>query len=464
MKPLTVNDVRRATGARLLTLPPQGEAPQFTSVCTDSRAVSPGCLFVAIPGERFDGHDFVSAAAAAGALAAVVEHPVADPPNGFMLLKVESTRTALGKLGRHVRQTLRGKVIAVAGSNGKTGTKHLIDAALSHALRGSVSPKSFNNDIGVPATIFAADPTHDYLVLEMGTNHPGEIRTLTGIGLPDIAVITNCGPEHLEFLGDLSGVRRENASIVEGLNRNGLLVVNGDDPELLHAVEQYPGKRITFGFDRSNDLFAADVEMSDLGVSFRLNGSRQQQYFVPLLGRHNACNALAAIAVARRLGLAENDVREALAHARGPDMRLQLVELGGIRILNDAYNANPASMLAAIETFCALPAPAGRRVMVLGDMLELGATSDHHHREIGQAAARARPDALVCVGERARVLAESAGRAGLPVASIQWHPDSTAAADDLAGWVRPGDLLLLKGSRGVRLERILDALSKRSAA
>lgn len=464
MKPLTVNDVRRATGARLLTLPPEGDPPTFGAVSTDSRAVPRGSLFVALTGERFDGHDFVVAAAQAGAGAALVERPVADVPPGFLLLKVDSTRAALGKLGRHVRQTLRGKVIAVAGSNGKTGTKHLIDAALSAGLDGTVSPKSFNNDIGVPTTIFAADPTHDYLVLEMGTNHPGEIRVLADIGRPDIAVITNCGPEHLEFLGDLAGVRRENASIVEGMDRNGLLIVNGDDPELLQAVARFPGKRITFGFNRSNDLFAADVETSDLGVSFRLNGSRQQQYFVPLLGRHNACNALAAIAVARRMGLAENDYREALAHARGPEMRLQMLNVAGARVLNDAYNANPASMAAAIETFLALPAPAGRRIMVLGDMLELGPVAEQHHRELGVRAAEARPDVLVCVGEQSKATAESAGRSGMPAAAVHWFADVTAAADAVASWARPGDLVLLKGSRGVRLEKVVEAMARKSAA
>ena len=186
---------------------------------------------------------------------------------------------------------MRSKVIAVAGSNGKTSTKHLIDAALSGKLRGSISPKSYNNDIGVPLAILPADPTQDYLVLEMGTNHPGEIKILSDMALPDIAVITNCGAEHLEFLGSLAGVCRENADIVSGLNPKGVLIVNGDDPGLLKAVDGTRAMRITFGFSESNDLFATNIECDDKGVHFNLNKSKRR-IFVPMLGRHNACNAL----------------------------------------------------------------------------------------------------------------------------------------------------------------------------
>lgn len=464
MKPITIQDIRRATGARLLA-PPPADPPIVEAISTDSRAAPPNSLFVAIPGEKFDGHDFVAAAAGRGAVAAIVERSIDPPPDRCMLLKVDSARAALGKLGRLVREQLRPKVkvIAVAGSNGKTGTKHLIDSALSPSLSGTISPKSFNNDIGVPTTVFAARATDDYLVLEMGTNHPGEIRALTHIGAPDIAVITNCGPEHLEFLGSVDGVRRENASIIEGLNPRGLLVVNGDDRALLEAVREYPGRRVTFGFDRANDLFASDVETGDMGVSFRLNGSRQQQCFVPLLGRHTACNALAAIAVARRLGLDEQRIREALAHASGPEMRLQMQEICGVRVLNDAYNANPASMAAAIDTFASLSA-AGRKIMVLGDMLELGPDEAAHHRDVGTLAAGAKPDLIVCVGDRSKSTADAAARAGIAASAIRWYADARAAAAEVPMLVREGDLLLLKGSRGIRLEEIAKAMAMKAAA
>jgi UDP-N-acetylmuramoyl-tripeptide--D-alanyl-D-alanine ligase len=349
-------------------------------------------------------------------------------------------------------------VIAVAGSNGKTSTKHLIHGALCGKLRGSISPKSFNNEIGVPLTILPADPFQDYLVLELGTNHHGEIQVLTEMALPDIAVITNCGAEHLEGLDDLMGVRRENASIISGLNPRGLLVVNGDDPELLNAVSAYKGKRITFGFGPSNDLFANDIRCDASGTRFFLNNSRRE-VFVPMLGRHTAGNALAAIAVARRMGVSEDAIIRSLAEARGPEMRLQLQEIGGITLLNDAYNANPNSMRAALETLASLQ-PRGRRVAVLGDMLELGKSSERYHREIGEFASTCRLDLLACVGRQAALVAESARKAGMSAGAICHFPDSRAAANAVAEWLREGDLILLKASRTIHLETVAQAISE----
>ncbi len=339
-------------------------------------------LFIAIRGDNHDGHEFLPSAVAGGAVAAIVEHPPADTPGNLIMIQVSDTRIALGKFARYVRKQMkRCKVIAVAGSNGKTSTKHLIDAALHNHRRGTISPKSFNNDIGVPLTIFPADPGQDYLVLEMGTNHHGEIRALSEMALPDIAVITNCGAEHLEGLDDLMGVRRENASIISGLNPSGLLVVNGDDAELVSLTADFAGMKLTFGFKDTNDLFATDIVCSNRGVEFNLNGSRRR-VFVPMLGKHSACNALAAIAIGRKLAIEESAIVQSLTGSTSPDMRLQLQKLDGITVLNDAYNANPSSMRAAIETLAALPS-AARRIAVLGEMRELGRSSERYHREIG---------------------------------------------------------------------------------
>jgi len=450
MKPLNLETIRRVIGGKPLTVLPKEAS--IDAISTDSRKLPHNAVFLALRGDKFDGHDYLAEVAAAGAIAAIVEARTPSSPDNLPLILVDSTRVALGKLGRHVRQQISGKVIAVAGSNGKTSTKNLIHAALSGKLYGSMSPKSFNNDIGVPYTILAADVQQDYLVLELGTNHPGEIATLTGIGLPDIAVITNCSAEHLEFLGDLHGVRRENACIVQGLDAKGLLVVNGDDAELLDAVGSYSGKRITFGFGEHNDLFAADVVATEDGVRFNLNGSRNE-YFVPLLGRHTACNALAAIAVARRLGLSDKEINEHLAVAKGPDMRLQMLQFGGIQVLNDAYNANPASMQAALDTIQSLPT-AGRRIAVLGDMRELGATSDRYHREVGTWAAAAKLDVLACVGSQAKLVAESAENCGMASGRIHCFDDSATASKVVPRWLQNGDLVLLKASRGIHLELI----------
>ena len=322
----------------------------------------------------------------------------------------------------------------------------LIHAALSPKLRGTVSPKSFNNEIGVPLTILPAEQSQDYVVVEMGTNHRGEIRKLTKMALPDIAVITNCGVEHLAGLGDISGVRIENASITEGLNDKGLLIVNGDDEQLIAAVSPFRGRRITFGEKSSNDLFCSDVECTLEGVKFRLNKSRLV-VSIPLLGKHTAVNALAAIAIGRRLGVAEEAIVTGLAKATGPEMRLQLSESNGITLINDAYNANPSSMRAALETLASLK-PSARRVAVLGDMLELGEASEKYHREIGVLAGNCGLGVLVCVGTEADAIARASG---MSADSVMRYPDAAAAAADMPKWVSEGDIVLLKGSRGVGL-------------
>lgn len=456
MKPLSLQDVRRAVGGRS-TKPLPAVSPVVNAVCTDTRAMSADSLFVALKGDRFDGHQYLAQAHAGGATAAIVSDMPADAPESMRLIVVPDTRAALGKLAKHVRQTLRAKVVAVAGSNGKTSTKHLVHAALGSKLRGSCSPKSFNNDIGVPLTIFPADERQDYLVLEIGTNHPGEVAHLSKMSLPDVAVITNCSQEHLEFLGDVAGVRRENASITDGMNAKGSLVVNGDDPDLLHATAGFSGKRVTFGLKQTNDLFATDIEVDRTGTRFKMNG--RVPVFVPMLGNHAAVNALAAIAVAKRLKLADEDIIRGLAQSSAPEMRLELRDVGGVTVLNDAYNANPASMKSALETLLALPAK-GRRIAVLGDMRELGPTSDKLHEEVGEFAARCHVDALVCVGPHSQHIAAVAKRIGMAEDRVQTFPDSESAAREVPKILRDGDLVLLKASRGTRLEVVGKAIAE----
>jgi UDP-N-acetylmuramoyl-tripeptide--D-alanyl-D-alanine ligase len=458
MKPLPLQTIRQLTsGKPLSTLPPHVE---IKSISTDTRLLEPGALFVAIKAQR-DGSAFLSDAAAKGAIAALVEdEPAIKLPN-VHLIQVPSTRAALAKLATHVRKQLSAHVIAVGGSNGKTGTKTLIDSALRRHKRGSISPKSFNNDIGVPLAIFPADPGQDYLVLEIGTNHHGEIRPLAMMARPDIAVITNCFAEHLQGLGDLMGVRREEASIIEGLDeKSGLLVVNGDDQALLDAVARYKGKKITFGFNQTNDLFATDVQCDAKGVKFKLNGRRD--VFVPLLGRHTAANALAAIAVARRVGLSEQSIIESLAAATGPDMRLQIQCIGGVTLLNDAYNANPASMTAALKTLLELSTD-GRRVAVLGDMRELGESSDRLHKDMGQFVGTCDLDLLICIGEKSALIAQEAQAAGFSPDNIVNFPDTASAVAAIGQYIHRGDLILLKGSRYMGLERLMLPISMADA-
>jgi UDP-N-acetylmuramoyl-tripeptide--D-alanyl-D-alanine ligase len=455
VKALTIQQIRQAVGGRALSTLPE-QSPTITAVCTDTRRMEPSSLFIALRGDNFNGNNYIPQAAAGGAIAALVEElPDISLPNVF-LIKVDNTRTALGKLATHVRKGLKSKVIAVAGSNGKTSTKHLIHAALSGKLEGSISPKSYNNDIGVPLTIFPASPSQDYLVLEMGTNHHGEIKVLSDMALPDIAVITNVGAEHLEGLDDLMGVRRENAMIISGLSPRGCLIVNGDDQDLVDAVRHYEGTIVTFGFGEHNDLFATDIEWDHNGTRFHLNGSRRV-VTVPMIGRHSAANALAALAVARRMGVSEEEAIADLAHSSGPDMRMQRHELGTLTIINDAYNANPNSMKAALETVGGLPA-SGRRVAILGDMRELGNATERYHRELGTFAAQCKFDLLLCVGQEAKLYAEAARAAGMNEEAIHHYGDAKQLAGDIERHLRKDDLVLLKASRGIRLEEVAKVL------
>jgi UDP-N-acetylmuramoyl-tripeptide--D-alanyl-D-alanine ligase len=448
---ITVEQIRIATSAQLSGVP---ASEIIFSICTDTRKLKPGCLFIALEGENHDGHHHLATAAAGGAIAAMVHD---DCLTHLPLLRVADTRKAMGQLAAFVRRQLSGQVIAVAGSNGKTGTKGLIHAALSASKTGTVSPKSFNNDIGVPLTIFDADPSHDYLVLEIGTNHPGEVLNLTKIAQPDVAVITSIGAEHLEFLGDIDGVIEENAQIIAALNPDGLAVINGDCPQLLPAIGSYPGRVITFGFGSQNDLYPTNVECGLDGVRFRLDGV---PIFIPQIGRHNAVNAVAAIAVGRHMGVGMSDIVAGLANATGPDMRLQLQTAGSIKILNDAYNANPHSMQAALETIRDMKT-SGRKIAILGDMRELGETADGYHQKIGAFAADCDLDQLICIGEKSKLMADMAFENRLPVMHFATAADCSASIADL---VTDGDLVLIKASRGMKLETVANSILSHAAA
>ncbi len=455
MAPLSLDDIVMATAGTC-----DGPAGLVVhSVCTDTRAITPGSLFVALRGDRFDGHDHLPAAAAGGAVAALVDRDVPAVP-GLVLVRVDDARRAMGRLATAVRRRFRGSVIAVAGSNGKTGTKHLIHAALSSQLRGSMSPKSFNNDVGVPVTLFAADASDDFVVLEMGTNHPGEIAHLSRMAEPDVAVITNVGAEHLEFFGDLAGVAKENAQVTAGMTLAGTLVINGDDANLVsHVIAGQAGPHATrFGWAEGNTARPTNVRCTADGTTFDWVddvAGNVGPFFVPLLGRHVAANALAAILVARGMGVPHGEIRRGLSAATGPEWRLQLDRVGPVTVLNDAYNANPTSTAAALDTVRDLPT-AGRRVAVLGDMLEMGHAAAAGHADVGRLAAAAGVDVLVCVGPLSAATAAAAKDAGL---GVVLHVLTTAEAAALVPTLlRGGDLVLLKASRGIHLEAVADAI------
>jgi len=476
----TPDHLRAACGGTWVARPTGAAARGgfVAGLSTDSRTIRPGQAFLALRGERYDGHAYLRDAVRAGSPLLIIDTPGAIPHGGFLgpdgapapvgIIRVADTSRALLRLAAAYRKTLDTiRVIAVAGSAGKTTTTRLIHALLSSRLRGSHSPKSFNNAVGVPLTLLSAGPSDQYLICEVGTNAPGEIAALGQIVEPDVAVITSIGREHLEGLGSVEGVVREEAAILSYLRPGGLAVATADAPGLAEHLKCCPNA-VTFGRAQDADLRLTSVEhITDASgqtcVRFVVNG--RTMYTAPLLGEHNALNALAAIAVARRFGIPEEQIAAALAAARGPEMRMQRLSIGGIDVINDAYNANPESMIAALHTLAQVGAGAARRVAVLGDMLELGQAAPDAHREVGETILRLGTiDLVVIIGHLGLYTAERLGRE-----PDGWTEERYVLVSDLdrgqaagvAALLKPGDCVLLKGSRRMRLERIVDALRDR---
>ena len=431
----------------------------FRNVKTDSRQVRSGDLFVALKGDRFDGHDFVSQVAGQGAVAMLVERSrMPDHLPACPVLVVENSRRALGQLGAAYRKQFDLPVIAVGGSNGKTTTKELVAAVLRQKLSTLWSPASFNNDIGVPLTLLQLEAKHRAAVLEVGTNHPGELAPLVEMVSPKVGIITNIGREHLEFFGDVAGVVKEEGVLAELLPAGGKLILNGDDAWSNEISLRTKARIVRVGAGEKSDWRAKGIRLDKAGVSFRVEGPAaglNGDYRINLLGRHQVLNALFAIAVGEELGLGRAEIQRGLAECKPAKMRLEYWEANGVRVLDDSYNANADSTLAALETLCDLPLQ-GRRVAVLGDMAELGAHSEAAHVEVGRRAAKLGIGQLFAIGKMAPVLGRAARDAGL--ARVIEFTDVEMAAPAIKNFLKPGDVVLLKASRVSHLERIAESL------
>jgi len=427
---------------------------QITGVSTDSRGTQPGDLFFALKGERFDGHDFVRDAFSRGAAAAVVSRPVAGLEPHHYCIMVPDTIRALGDLARFCRRRWGGTVIAITGSNGKTTTKDMVHHILAGERRARKAQHSFNNHIGVPLTIFALEADDKYAVLEMGTSAPGEIARLAEIAEPDVGVVTNVAPTHLQDLGSVRGVAVEKGALVAALRAEGMAVLNGDNVWCRRMARDCRARVVTFGFGRGATTRVVALEWLEWGTRFRTKDGAVFELVVP--GRHNVLNALAAIAVGRELGLTDAEMAERLRTFELPPMRLARRDVGGITLINDAYNANPASMEAALDVYAALPVR-GRRFVVFGDMLELGRRSRRLHEDLGARVAQARLDGLWTVGEESRWTAVAA-RAHNPALRVQEARHLEEAAIQILSVLMPGDAVLIKGSRRMNLDRLLDLL------
>lgn len=431
----------------------------FTRVTTDSRQAQAGDLFIALRGERFDGHDYLAEVAQKGVSVVVIERQrqPADWP-GCSVVTVDDTRRALGRLATVYRKDFSLPVVAVAGSNGKTTTKDLIAAVLGQKLLTLRSAASFNNDIGVPLTLLQLEKAHQAAVLEVGTNHPGELAPLVEMIQPRYGVITNIGREHLEFFGDLAGVAEEEGRLAELLPADGNLLLNGDNEWTGRLTERASAPVVWVGFGEHNQWRARSARLDKQGVTFRVDAPSEEyggEYRIRLLGRHQVINALFAVAIGAELGLSRSEIEHGLAECEPAKMRLQLWEFNGVRVLDDAYNANADSMLVALQLLTELPCK-GRRVAVLGDMAELGAHRAAAHAEVGRVAAELGVGQLFAVGEMASVTAQAARDAGLNRVIELADVDSAAAA--LKTFLKASDVVLLKASRAARFERISDVL------
>lgn len=456
---LSLEDVLSATGGRLLHRPRAGAPPLFAGVSIDSRTLLPGELFVAISGDRFDGHDFVSEAAAKGAAAAVVHKDVEAPPD-FGLLRVADTTRALAQMASHVRRRAGIPVVAITGSAGKTTTKDMTAALLSLAGPVLATEGNLNNRYGLPLTLLRLLPEHRFAVLELGMSAAGELRLLSGIARPDVAVITLVAPVHLEFFSSVDEIAAAKAEILEGLAPSGIAVLNGDDPRIRKIGEAHTGEVIWFGRDRAYHVSAENWRGTAFGMRFDLClGGRTVDVALPLPGPHFVTSFLAAAAVAHGLGVGPDAIAQGALSLRAAPHRGEVLRLGsGVTLIDDSYNSSPEAVLAAVVALGL--APPGRRVALLGDMLELGPAGPDLHRDVGERIA-GRLQELAGVGPLAQGFLEGARRAGMADDRLHSFPDSMAAAAAVPSLVRPGDAVLVKGSRGVAMEAIVRALLNR---
>lgn len=438
-----------------------GDDISISRISTDSRTLQSGDLFVALRGENFDGHRFVAMAKERGAIGAIVEHSWKGKiSSDFSLLRVRDTLTAYQKIAAGYRRQLPLKVIAITGSNGKTTTKDFVAAALGHRFRVTKTEGNFNNHVGLPKTILGATSKDEIAVWEIGMNHPGEIAPLAKIAAPDVGIITNIGVAHIEFMGSRDAIAQEKGALAEAIGPQGTLILNADDPFSERIAKRTRAKTI-FAGTKTGTVCATDLRQSASGSEFTiLEGAHRCRAQLPVPGLHMIQNALLAVAAGRVFGLSIEDCAAGLASAPLTKARLQIKTIRGVQFIDDSYNANPESMRAALATLAELETE-GRRIAVLGEMAELGAESERGHREVGEAAASLKIDELIAIGGTASAIADAAQKAGLEKSRTVTSADE--AAEILVEETSPNDLVLIKGSRAARTERVIEEFSKRQS-
>jgi UDP-N-acetylmuramoyl-tripeptide--D-alanyl-D-alanine ligase len=428
----------------------------ISHVSTDSRTIKPGDLFVALCGEHFDAHNFLEQVAKAGAAGALVSR---DPPPGlpqtFAILRAADTLVAYQNLAANYRKTLPLKVLGITGSNGKTSTKDFAASILGRAFRVTKTEGNFNNHVGLPRTILEANSDHQFAVWELGMNHPGEIAALARIASPDAGIITNIGIAHIEFMGSREAIAQEKGALAEAIDPGGFVVLNADD-DFSGSIANRTRARVIFAGIEEGAIRAIEVQQTAAGCEFTIVESAHRcRAQLPVPGLHMVQNAILAVAAGRAFGVSLEECAAGLVSAPLAKARLQIREIHGVQFIDDSYNANPDSMKAALRTLMELDAD-GKRIAVLGRMLELGEESERGHREVGEAAATLGIDHLISIGNDTIALA--AEQAGLENSAIA--QDASDAAEMLNEIVGPGDLVLIKGSRSSRTELVLDEFAK----
>ncbi len=440
------------SGGKLATGDPRGTV---TTICTDSRALKAGDLFVALRGEKFDAHSFVAEAAKRGAAGAMVEEFPAELPPGFAVILVADTLRALQQLSANYRRTLPLQVVGLTGSNGKTSTKDLAAATLGENFQVTKTEGNFNNHIGVPLTLLRARSGDQIGIFEMGMNHPGEIAPLAAMAAPEVGIITNIGMAHIEFMGSREAIAEEKGALAEALPPSGTLILSAHDDFCDVLAARTKADVVLAGIGKG-EVFASDLRAHLSGTKFVLHAdgrSAEAELTVP--GEHMVRNAVLAVAAARVFGLSLEECAAGLTKLRLTKGRLEQKVIRGIQVIDDTYNANPDSVTAALRTLASMPA-AGRRIAVLGRMGELGAEAERGHRLVGEVAAQAHLDCVIGVGAEAQWITEAAWRGGVEkVVRVETTEEATKALRDLA---RAGDLVLIKGSRSSRMERIVEGL------
>jgi UDP-N-acetylmuramoyl-tripeptide--D-alanyl-D-alanine ligase len=439
----------------------------FTGVSTDSRTTKSGDCFFAIVGENFDGHDYVADAFTKGAVCAVVSKDIpVGKPTDKPILKVEDTIKALGDFAGEYRRKSSFKVVAITGSAGKTTTKEIAYQALSQCYRVHQSPRSFNNNIGLPLTLLGAEADDQIVIAELGSNHPGEIAHLTRIAAPDIAVVINVHPAHLEGFGNRQTIIQEKLSISNGLKPDGILIINSDFDGLVNACRAKGIKFITFGKSDGADYQARNISYEASNSRFNIDDT---EVYLSLAGPGNVENALAAWAICSQFGMAIDDFTNAVKTLSPIPMRAELLQTGTLTVLNDCYNANPASIRNALDILTGLdPADKRRLVFICGDMAELGPQTESLHAELGISIAKTKVGLLLSVGKFAKIAAETAKTTAeqnfeskeIESLQIKCFDDTISACNNLHEFIKDYDIILVKGSRTVGLEKVVEKLQE----